>query len=42
VRKTVMNLVTISNDDRRVMEIENAFERDEHLNAFLRCPQEEE
>jgi hypothetical protein len=36
------NLMTISNDDRRVMEIENAFERDELLNAFIPCPTEEE
>ena len=33
------NLVTISNDDRRVIkEIENAFERDELLDAFIPCP----
>ena len=37
------NLVTISNDDRKVIkEIENAAERDELLNAFLPCPTEEE
>jgi hypothetical protein len=37
------NLVTISNDERKVIkEIENAFERDELLNAFLPCPKEEE
>jgi hypothetical protein len=37
------NLVTIPNDDRKVIkEIENAFERDELLNAFLPCPKEEE
>ena len=37
------NLVTISNDDRKVIkEIENAFERDEHSNAFIPCPTEEE
>jgi hypothetical protein len=37
------NLVTISNDERKVIkEIENAIERDELLNAFLPCPKEEE
>ena len=35
------NLVTISNDDRKVIkEIENAFERDELLNAFIPRPKE--
>jgi hypothetical protein len=35
------NLVTISNDDRKVIkEIENAFERDKLLDAFIPCPKE--
>jgi hypothetical protein len=37
------NPVTISNDDRKLTkEIDNAFERDKLLNAFLPCPKEEE
>ena len=37
------NLVTISNDDRKVIkEIEKAFERDKLLDAFIPCPTEEE
>ena len=35
------NLVTISNDDRKVIkEIENAFKRDKLLDAFIPCPTE--
>ena len=37
------NLMTISNDDRKVIkEIEIAVERDKLLNAFIPCPTEEE
>ena len=39
--KWCQNLVTISNEDRDVIEaIESAFERDELLNAFIPCPTE--
>ena len=39
--KWCQNLVTISNEDRDVIEaIESAFGRDELLNAFLPCPKE--